>query len=102
MKKPFSQTKPAQAMLEIAEDRIGDAIRHMKDVTTVDCKPSEVNIKIVLTPNAARDQFGITVSGAAKFSPREGAQSTLFAAVHQGEVEFAEYNPAQETMPFES
>jgi hypothetical protein len=89
-------------MLEIAEDRIADTIRHMKDVTTLDGKASEVNIKIVITPNAARDQFGITVSGAAKFSPREGAQSTLFAEVSHGEVEFAEYNPAQERMPFET
>lgn len=98
MPKPFSQTKVAQALLEIAEDRIADAIRHMKDVTTLEGKPSEVTIKIAVTPNAARDQFSLSVAGGVKLSGRYSAQSTLFADMNGDEVEFSEFNPQQRSM----
>lgn len=97
--KAFSQTNAAAAMMEIAEDRVADAIKHLTDVTTADGKPCTVDIKITITPNLARNMFGITVSGGMRLSARPGAESTIFASVESGHVAFVEYDP-QQSLPF--
>lgn len=99
LKADIKKTKPMRAATELLEDNIRRAIEHMKDVTTLDGKPSEVNVKMVITPNASRTQFAFAVSGNVKLSPRQGHESTLFAEVDRNqEVVFFEFNPAQATI----
>ena len=100
-KKCMSETKVGQAVQEFLEDRVAECIRHCQDTLTVDNKPCEVTIKILVTPNKARDQFGFSVSASTKLSPRYSAEGTLFASVSpEGEVSVKEFDNTQASIPF--
>ncbi len=94
----FSKTKVAQALLEIAGDRLEGVIKHCKDVNSLEGKPCEITVKLTVVPNARRDQFGLLVTGSTKFSGKQSAESTLFADVDGEEVSLMEFNPAQATI----
>ena len=98
--KHLGHTRVMEAVQEILEDRLGDVVKHCKDMTTIEGKPCEVNVKVVVTPNRERTQFGFTISGAAKFSPRKSAEASLYARVEGNSVSFVEFDPDNQ-LPFE-
>lgn len=90
----------AQAVNEILEDRLTEAVKHCQDFTTVEGKPCEITITVKVTPSKDRKQFALEVAGRTKFSPRESAESSLFTGFdEQGRVIFIQYDP-QNQLPF--
>lgn len=70
--------KIGAGLLEIAEDRIAEVLKHHKDAR-VEEKPSTITLKIILTPEDGGSQFDFEVKSGIAFAPRRGVSGTLYA-----------------------
>ena len=91
------ETKIGNALIDMAEDGIAEAIAHACNPLTEE-KSSVITLKVTITPNENRDQFETTVSHAMRLAPTRTVGVTLFGGVGPGGVEAVEYNPRQLAM----
>ena len=91
------ETKIGNALIDMAEDGIAEAISHACNPLTEE-KSSVITLKVTITPNENRDQFATTVSHAMRLAPTQTVGVTLFGGVGPGGVEAVEYNPRQLAM----
>jgi hypothetical protein len=92
----LAETKLGAALIEIAEDRLADVIRHYADATASE-RASKIKLEITVTPaDGRREQFGFAVSGTTALSPRQTFETSLYAGINgHDEIEVVEFNPRQ-------
>ena len=96
----FRETALGQSILEMAEDRYKEIVRHHQDLG-IDSNSSSFTLKVGIVVDERGQRFDYTVSSLASLAVRKPFRSVLFSSVEaDGSVDIVEFDPGQLRIPF--